>query len=413
MKICIAQTKSVSGDVKQNTQNHISFIKRAISLNADLIVFPELSLTNYAPRVTQTIDKNTYINALKSFQDLANKHAICLGIGLPTYKNDEPYISLVLFQANTSPLIYSKQILHDDETPYFSNGTEQVYLQINNTKIAFGICYESLQETHFLNAHKNDIDIYIASVAKAQNGVSKAFTYFPEIAKNYSTPILMTNCVGECEDFKSAGQSAVWNSQGKLMSALDAQNEGLIIFDTSIKHTSSEILSIEKGKLDDLDTIFRLYEEAKESLQKSGIYQWNESYPQRQLVSNDIETSSLYVLKNNSNIVGAISFNNTQEDAYKSIPWRFNDTKVLVVHRLVIDPEYHGFGYGQKLMNFAEGYALDNYYTSIRLDCYSQNIRAVKFYENREYISRGEVYFPGRDLPFYCMEKNIVHSYTQ
>lgn len=410
MKICIAQTKSTSGGVKQNTQNHISFIKRAIRLNADLIVFPELSLTNYAPRVTQTIDINTYVNPLKSFQDLANKHAICCGIGMPTYKNDAPYISLVLFQANTSPLIYSKQILHDDETPYFKNGTEQVYLHINNTKIAFGICYESLQEAHFLNAHKNDVDVYIASVAKTQNGINKAFKHFPEIAKNYSTPILMTNCVGECEDFISAGQSAAWNSRGELISALDAQNEGLIIFDTSNKHTSSEILSIEIGKPDDLDTIFRLYEEAKTYLQKSGIYQWNDSYPKRQFVCEDIETSSLYVLKNNSNIVGAISFNKIQEDAYKSVPWKFNDKKVLVVHRLVIHPTYHGFGYGQKLMNFAEGFAIDNNYTSIRLDCYSQNMRAVKFYENREYTSRGEVYFPGRDLPFYCMEKNLVHS---
>jgi ribosomal protein S18 acetylase RimI-like enzyme len=56
-------------------------------------------------------------------------------------------------------------------------------------------------------------------------------------------------------------------------------------------------------------------------------------------------------------------------------------------------------------MDFAENYAIENNYTSIRLDAFSNNPRALRFYENRDYQRRGEVFFPGRELPFYCFEK--------
>ena len=59
-------------------------------------------------------------------------------------------------------------------------------------------------------------------------------------------------------------------------------------------------------------------------------------------------------------------------------------------------------------MDFALNKAGDEGYSSIRLDAYSQNDRTLRFYENRGYEKRGEIYFPYRDEPFYCYEKAIV-----
>jgi predicted amidohydrolase len=43
----MAQTNTVLGDVQQNLQKHLSFIDEAHGKGADLIIFPELSLTGY------------------------------------------------------------------------------------------------------------------------------------------------------------------------------------------------------------------------------------------------------------------------------------------------------------------------------------------------------------------------------
>lgn len=42
MRICIAQTKSIKENVQKNIKNHLRFVERAIKLNANIIVFPEV-----------------------------------------------------------------------------------------------------------------------------------------------------------------------------------------------------------------------------------------------------------------------------------------------------------------------------------------------------------------------------------
>lgn len=48
MKVAVAQINSVLGDFEKNINHHAEFCQIAISENADVIVFPELSLTGYS-----------------------------------------------------------------------------------------------------------------------------------------------------------------------------------------------------------------------------------------------------------------------------------------------------------------------------------------------------------------------------
>lgn len=59
-------------------------------------------------------------------------------------------------------------------------------------------------------------------------------------------------------------------------------------------------------------------------------------------------------------------------------------------------------------MNFAENYAKEKSYNSIRLDAYSRNHQVIEFYKKRKYIVRGEIFFKEREHPFYAMEKEII-----
>lgn len=56
-------------------------------------------------------------------------------------------------------------------------------------------------------------------------------SHYPHIANTFSMTVLMTNCIGLCDNFQSVGQTAVWNNQGKLVDQLNDTNEGIIIYD--------------------------------------------------------------------------------------------------------------------------------------------------------------------------------------
>ncbi len=233
MKICVAQIKPKRGDIQRNINNHKKLINIAVLNKSDMIVFPELSLTGYEPELSKKLAIDYDDNSLNIFQEISNTKEITIAVGMPTKKNSAIYISMIIFQSHKPRLVYSKQYLHEDEYPYFSKGNQQVYLTKNDLKIAFGICYELSIPQHSENAFKNSATIYITSVAKTVNGVEKAVKSLSNIAHNYSMTVLMSNCIGKCDNFESSGTSSVWNNKGLLVGQLNDINEGILILDTN------------------------------------------------------------------------------------------------------------------------------------------------------------------------------------
>lgn len=232
MKVCVAQIKPLKGDIIANIDKHLQFIQLAILHKANAIFFPELSITGYEPELAKELVVYVYDKRFDGLQDLSNAHDISIGIGAPIQFSGGIQISMITFVPNRTRPVYSKQLLHSDELPYFVAGDKQVILTVENKKIAPAICYESLQPEHAQKANALGAEIYIASVAKAQKGLDQAETHYPAIAKQYAMPVLMANCVGPCDNFLSVGKSSVWNKDGVLVAQLNETEEGLLIFDT-------------------------------------------------------------------------------------------------------------------------------------------------------------------------------------
>lgn len=243
MRICVIQIKPDKGNINRNIKYHKNWIESAVSEKADLIFFPELSLTGYEPELAKELASNKDDSRLNVFQEISDQYEITIGVGLPTNSKSGILISMVIFQPNRSSQTYSKQKLHSDEKTYFVEGNEQIILEINDKKIAPAICYESLQPEHSDNAKRLGANIYLASVAKSQNGIEKAYLHFSKIAKKYAMPVLMSNCIGFCDNFQSNGQSAIWDKEGILKGKLESNKEGMLIFDTE----NGGVIKIEKN----------------------------------------------------------------------------------------------------------------------------------------------------------------------
>jgi predicted amidohydrolase len=232
MKISIAQIQSAAGDIQGNISLHKTWIERAIAQQADFIAFPELSLTAYEPKLARELAIGRDDLRLEAFQKISDRSGITIGLGAPTKSGRGIHISMIVFQPHQGRTVYSKQILHRDEKPFFVEGQEPLLLTIGGKKVLPAICYESLQKEHAKHIQALGSDIYLASVAKPQNGLEKAFAHYREIAEKFSVPVLLTNSIGYCDDFQSAGQSAVWGADGTIKDKLKADTEGLLIWDT-------------------------------------------------------------------------------------------------------------------------------------------------------------------------------------
>ncbi len=162
---------------------------------------------------------------------------------------------------------------------------------------------------------------------------------------------------------------------------------------------------IRKGRLSDIETIMQLTKSCAKHMISNGIYQWNEHYPNKNAFINDITRDELYVLEVDDEITGTVVISTFMDEEYNVVKWLTKSENNIYIHRLAVHPKHQGKGYAKQLMNFAENFAVDNSYASIRLDTFSQNKRNQKFYELRGYKQLGDIYFPKQsEYPFHCYE---------
>jgi predicted amidohydrolase len=232
MKISAVQFKPVAGDIASNVAKHLELIELAVAQNADLIFFPELSLTGYEPHLAKSLASNKNDSRLDRFQQRSDLHNIIIGVGLPILIGFQVQIGMVWFAPKAPRQTYAKQQLHTDELPFFVQGNEQLVLRTVTHTLAPAICYESLQQSHANDAANLGANVYLASVAKSASGMTKAMLHYPTIARKHSMSVLVANCIGPCDNFMGVGQSAVWNDQGELLMQMDSGLEGMVMIDT-------------------------------------------------------------------------------------------------------------------------------------------------------------------------------------
>jgi ribosomal protein S18 acetylase RimI-like enzyme len=160
---------------------------------------------------------------------------------------------------------------------------------------------------------------------------------------------------------------------------------------------------IQKGKTSDINEIMDIVKNAIIDMERRGLYQWDSIYPNIDVIKNDIDEGNLYVYMDKGIIKGIMVLNEFQDEEYKSVKWQHNQGKVLVIHRLCIDPLFKGQGLATRFVKFAEKFGKDNNYQTIRLDAFSENEHALNLYKKNGYQLRGTVTF--RKGEFCCFEK--------
>jgi predicted amidohydrolase len=242
MKIAVAQTRPVTGDIERNIAHHLALVRQALERGAEIIIFPELSLTGYEPTLAKKLAMSADDERLQVFQSLSDAEGITIGVGAPTRSEAGLHISLLLFQPCEPRRLYSKTYLHADEKPFFAPGNSSPHWELNATRFALAICYEISVPEHLETALQNRPEIYVASVAKFARGIDKALERLADIARAHSMIVLMANSVGPADGNECAGRTSIWGRSGNLLRQLDGTSEGILILDTKTGEVARELL---------------------------------------------------------------------------------------------------------------------------------------------------------------------------
>src|SRR5262249_19066387 len=116
MRICVAQTRPIQGLIQRNIQNHKRLVDLALCHRADIVVFPELSLTGYEPTLSRTLAMDQDDTRFDDFQSISTAGKVTIGVGVPTRTTRGICISMVVVRPDKrARRTYSKKFLLRDE----------------------------------------------------------------------------------------------------------------------------------------------------------------------------------------------------------------------------------------------------------------------------------------------------------
>lgn len=237
MRVCLAQFNESNGEVEESLTRHERFIKEAVEIRADLLVFPELSLTGYEPELSDKLAFRKDDRRLEHFQSLSSELHLILCVGVPIAIKSGIQICMMICRPEQPPVYYAKSLLHPDEYPFFVAGNEDFFFAFEDEIISPAICFESFQESHLHKVSNRNTTMYLSSVAKHKKGVKQALPFFAEYSHSAQCVSLMCNSVGSNSEFACAGTSSIWNKNGELVAQLNEMDEGLVLFDTRTEET--------------------------------------------------------------------------------------------------------------------------------------------------------------------------------
>ena len=151
-----------------------------------------------------------------------------------------------------------------------------------------------------------------------------------------------------------------------------------------------------KANASEVPQIWKIIQQAIVRRKNDGSQQWQDGYPNEDVIKQDITKGIGYVLIDDNIVAGyaAILFND--EPAYEQLKgtWLTNGD-FAVVHRVAISDDYLGKGLAQKIFLFTEDLAKGNNIFSIKVDTNFDNLPMLKIIEKLGYTYCGEVTFRG------------------
>jgi GNAT superfamily N-acetyltransferase len=154
--------------------------------------------------------------------------------------------------------------------------------------------------------------------------------------------------------------------------------------------------TLTKATSTEIPRIWEILQQAIFRRRQDGSDQWQNGYPNPDVVQSDIDKGVGYVFTNDDIVIGYAAVLISDEPAYEAIEGKWlTDGDFLVVHRVAIADEYLGMGLSAVIFELIEKMALAQNIHSVKVDTNFDNIAMLKILERLGYTYCGQVYFNG------------------
>ena len=176
---------------------------------------------------------------------------------------------------------------------------------------------------------------------------------------------------------------------------------------------------IKKATLRDLNDIMAVIEEARGTIALLGINQWQDGYPTREIIENDIKSGVSFCVENvdTGEIISTFGVFENGEVLYDRIfdgEWRTGnslselkgDVCYTAIHRVAISLKARGSGLSGTIINFVADLAKEKNKSSLRIDTHEGNVVMRRMLEKNGFCHCGTILLENGD-PRVAYEKLI------
>ena len=241
ISIALAQLDFVVGDISGNTELIIETSKKAKrQYNADLIVFPELSISGYPPEdlLLHSGFKKRIIEASNKIQQEIN--GIDALVGYPEYQNGKIFNSCSVFSEKKEIVRYRKEALPNysvfDEKRYFESDDNPVIFSVKGKKIGINICEDIWQEQAAIRSKDAgaELIIVINGSPYEKNGQEKREKVVKRLTEVTGLPFVYLNMIGGQDELLFDGSSFVMDKNGEIVYRAKSFEESLDLIEFEI-----------------------------------------------------------------------------------------------------------------------------------------------------------------------------------
>lgn len=244
IRIVAAQLNQVVGDLSGNSAKILDAYRTAESLGADLVAFPELSITGYPPE--DLLLRPAFIaRAAASLVTIAEQTGrVAAVIGYPEL-DGELFNSAAVCADGKVQGVYRKQLLPNyavfDEQRYFAARTDEAPLfVIAGVKVGITICEDAWSSTGPIAAQVSGGAALIVNINASPfyaGRVQEREEMLSARAVEARVPIVYVNLVGGQDELVFDGASMAFDAQGKLIARAQQFREDLLVIDLELMPT--------------------------------------------------------------------------------------------------------------------------------------------------------------------------------
>ena len=157
----------------------------------------------------------------------------------------------------------------------------------------------------------------------------------------------------------------------------------------------------------EVNAVMKVIEDAKKTLAKAGSDQWQNDYPNADIIIDDIISGQAYVALEEGELLAYAAVTKSPEKAYEAIydgNWEGKEAEYLVFHRIAVASDVQGKGVAQ---TFLEGLIEGFDYLDFRSDTHDQNKVMQHIFEKLGFKQVGKIPVDGERLAYQKVKSNV------